>query len=69
MQQGNWKGQHLPREGAYWLSSPEKRGFIWEVGGGGGWIEKFTVLSVMTHVFVDYKDILEDKPYDSLYVR
>ena len=30
---------------------------------------EFTVLSVMTRVFVDYKDILEDKPYDSLYVR
>ena len=36
---------------------------------GGGLNREFTVLSVMTHVFVDYKDILEDKPYDSLYVR
>ena len=65
MQQGNSKGQHLPREGAHWLSSPEKRGLF----EGGGLNREFTVLSVMTHVFVDYKDILEDKPYDSLYVR
>ena len=49
---------------------PLKRGGLFEGGGGGGVVNReFTVLSVMTHVFVDYKDILEDKPYDSLYVR
>ena len=51
-------------------STPRRGLFEGGFGGGGGRLNGgFTVFSVITHVFVDYKDILEDKPYDSLYVR
>ena len=64
------RGNIYPAERGLSGFRPLKRGGLFERGGGRGVLNReFTVLSVITHVFVDYKDILEDKPYDSLYVR